>query len=128
MLPFLPHTALSLEENPSCKVSVLQWWPGTHPVPAPMPPGLCGCRGAPLQVFRPALPGLAQQAEPSPGDLLATLGCDRDCQGMLVTSDGPAAVWQAKRTGLFVLEGEQAGRPLYRNNATGEFLYYSDSG
>ena len=40
-------------------------------------------------------------AEPSPRDLLENLTCDPDCEKIVVTSSGPAAVWQNKRTGLF---------------------------
>lgn len=66
--------------------------------------------------------------DPSPRDLLASLGCDRDCDKMLVTSSGPAAVWQNKRTGLFSFIGEHNGRPVYQNNATKEHLYYTFTG
>ena len=49
--------------------------------------------------------------DPNPRDLLESLTCDRDCDKMLVTSSGPAAVWQNKRTGLFSFIGEHNGRP-----------------
>ena len=66
--------------------------------------------------------------EPAPRDLLATLTCDRDCDKMVVTSHGAAAVWQNKRTGLFSFIGEHNGRPTYQNNATKEYLYYTFTG
>jgi len=66
--------------------------------------------------------------EPAPRDLLATLTCDRDCDKMVVTSHGSAAVWQNKRTGLFSFIGEHNGRPTYQNNATKEYLYYTFTG
>ena len=40
-------------------------------------------------------------SEPRPRDLLDSLTCDPDCEKIVVTSSGPAAVWQNKRTGLF---------------------------
>ena len=52
--------------------------------------------------------------DPSPRDLLESLTCDRDCDKMVVTSAGPAAVWQNKRTGLFAFIGEHNGRPWER--------------
>lgn len=66
--------------------------------------------------------------DPSPRDLLESLTCDRDCDKMVVTSAGPAAVWQNKRTGLFAFIGEHNGRPVYQNNATKEHLYYTFTG
>ena len=71
---------------------------------------------------------LQDHHNPSLADLLEVLGCDRDCQGMVVTSKAGAAVWQSKRTGLFQLVGEHGGRPVYQKNSTKEFLYFSDSG
>ena len=65
---------------------------------------------------------------PSPSDLLRSLTCDADCDRIVVTSDGPAAVWQNKRTGLFVFLGEHNGRPVYQNNATREYLYFTFTG
>ena len=41
-----------------------------------------------------------------------------------MTSSGGAGVWQNKRTGLFTFVGEHNGRPLYKKNATAEYLYY----
>jgi hypothetical protein len=41
---------------------------------------------------------------------------------------GQAAVWQNKRTGLFRFLGEHNGRPVYQNNATKEYLYYTFTG
>ena len=61
-------------------------------------------------------------------DLLETLTCDPDCDRIVVTSSGPAAVWQNKRTGLFKFIGEHNGRPTYQNNATKEHLYYTFTG
>ena len=66
--------------------------------------------------------------DPSPRDLLESLTCDRDCDKVVVTSSGPAAVWQNKRTGLFSFIGEHNGRPCYQNNATKEHLYYTFTG
>ena len=66
--------------------------------------------------------------DPAPRDLLDTLTCDRDCDKMVVTSYGSAAVWQNKRTGLFSFIGEHNGRPTYQNNATKEYLYYTFTG
>ena len=66
--------------------------------------------------------------EPAPSDLLNSLTCDPDCDRMVVTSAGPAAVWQNKRTGLFRFVGEHNGRPAYQNNATKEYLYYTFTG
>jgi hypothetical protein len=37
-------------------------------------------------------------------------------------------VWQNKRTGLFRFLGEHNGRPVYQNNATKEYLYYTFTG
>jgi len=65
---------------------------------------------------------------PAPSDLLETLTCDPDCDKMTVTSEGLAAVWQNKRTGLFEFVGEHNGRPAYQNNATKEYLYYTFTG
>ena len=39
-----------------------------------------------------------------------------------------AAVWQNKRTGIFRFIGEHNGRPVYQNNATKEYLYYTFTG
>ena len=64
----------------------------------------------------------------TPSRLLGSLGCDPDCTQMVVTSRGGAAVWQNKRTGLFTFRGEHNGRPVYQNNATKEFLYYTFTG
>ena len=47
---------------------------------------------------------------------------------MIVNSDGAAAIWQNKRTGLFTFLGEHNGRPVYQNNATKEFLFYTFTG
>jgi len=71
---------------------------------------------------------LRKGKEPSMEDLLSTLNCDRDCQGIIVTSSGDAAIWQSKRMGLFSLAGEHGGRPVYQNNATKEFLFFSQNG
>ncbi len=60
--------------------------------------------------------------------LLAELDCMESCDEVIVTSDGPAAVWQNKRTGLFKFLGEHNGRPVYQNNATKEFLFYTTVG
>jgi len=65
---------------------------------------------------------------PSPGALLKKLTCDPDCDKMIVSSDGPAAVWQNKRTGIFNFLGEHNGKPAYQNNATKEYLYYTFTG
>ena len=67
-------------------------------------------------------------SEPRPRDLLESLTCDPDCNKIVVTSSGPAAVWQNKRTGLFKFIGEHNGRPTYQNNATKEYLYYTFTG
>ena len=64
----------------------------------------------------------------TPSRLLGSLGCDPDCTSMVVTSKGGAAVWQNKRTGLFKFLGEHNGRPVYQNNATKEYLYYTFTG
>lgn len=66
--------------------------------------------------------------DPKPSDLLRKLSCDEDCDQIIVTSDGMAAVWQNKRTGLFAFIGEHNGRPVYQNNATKEYLYYTFTG
>lgn len=66
--------------------------------------------------------------DPDPADLLGSLSCDRDCDRIVVTSEGQAAVWQNKRTGLFTFIGEHNGRPVYQNNATKEYLYYTFTG
>lgn len=60
--------------------------------------------------------------------LLTSLGCSDGCSNVLVNSDGNAAVWQNKRTGLFKFKGEHNGRPVYQNNATKEFLFYTFTG
>lgn len=65
---------------------------------------------------------------PGPSELLDSLGCDPDCDQMVVSSEGLAAVWQNKRTGLFRFLGEHNGRPVYQNNATKEYLYYTFTG
>ena len=63
----------------------------------------------------------------------AVLDCT-DCNGcvhsfqVIVSSEGKAAIWQNKRTGLFSFAGEHNGRPLYRNQATKEYLFYTLSG
>ncbi len=44
---------------------------------------------------------------------------------VLVLSDESASVWQSKRTGLFRFLGEHNGRPVYQNNATKEFLFFT---
>ena len=67
-------------------------------------------------------------SEPRARDLLDSLTCDPDCEKIVVTSSGPAAVWQNKRTGLFSFIGEHNGRPTYQNNATKEHLYYTFTG
>ncbi len=60
--------------------------------------------------------------------LLSALGCAGSCDQVIVNSDGPAAIWQNKRTGLFTFLGEHNGRPVYQNNATKEFLFYTFTG
>jgi hypothetical protein len=60
--------------------------------------------------------------------LLSQLGCEGSCDEIVVKSDGPAAVWQNKRTGLFKFLGEHNKRPVYQNNATKEFLFYTTVG
>ena len=60
--------------------------------------------------------------------LLSSLNCAGSCDRIVVNSDGPAAVWQNKRTGLFKFIGEHNGRPVYQNNATKEFLFYTTVG
>ena len=60
--------------------------------------------------------------------LLSSLGCSAGCDRILVLSSGGAAVWQNKRTGLFTFLGEHKGKPVYQNNATKEFLFYTDTG
>lgn len=67
-------------------------------------------------------------ANPRSDALLASLGCEGSCANVIVNSDGSAAVWQNKRTGLFVFLGEHNGRPVYQNNATKEFLFYTFTG
>lgn len=67
-------------------------------------------------------------SQPGARDLLDSLTCDPDCDRIVVTSSGPAAVWQNKRTGLFKFIGEHNGRPTYQNNATKEHLYYTFTG
>jgi len=71
---------------------------------------------------------MANTHDPRPEDLLEKLSCDRDCTSVVVTSEGKAAVWQNKRTGVFTFIGEHNGRPVYKNNATGEHLYYTFTG
>jgi len=63
---------------------------------------------------------------PRPEALVTTLTCS--CDKILVASDGKAAVWQNKRTGLFSFSGEHNGRPVYQNKATKEFLFYAMTG
>ena len=65
---------------------------------------------------------------PRSSALLAKLGCTASCDKILVHSDGNAAIWQNKRTGLFKFIGEHNGRPVYQNNATKEFLFYTFTG
>ncbi len=67
-------------------------------------------------------------ANPRSSALLAALGCDKACDKVIVNSDGAAAVWQNKRTGLFEFLGEHNGRPVYQNDATKEFLFYTFTG
>jgi len=64
--------------------------------------------------------------KPQPKDLVKTLTCK--CDQIIVSSDSKAAIWQNKRTGLFYFYGEHNGRPVYRNKATKEFLFYTLSG
>jgi len=71
---------------------------------------------------------LAEFKEPKAQDLLKKLSCDEDCTKIVVTSEGQAAVWQNKRTGIFTFIGEHNGRPVYQNNATKEYLYYTFTG
>jgi len=71
---------------------------------------------------------LAAAKDPTPRDLLRKMSCDEDCTQIVVTSNGMAAVWQNKRTGLFTFIGEHNGRPVYQNNATKEYLYYTFTG
>eukprot|EP00088_Acartia_fossae_P011071 TRINITY_DN15551_c0_g1_i4.p1 TRINITY_DN15551_c0_g1~~TRINITY_DN15551_c0_g1_i4.p1 ORF type:complete len:478 (+),score=86.08 TRINITY_DN15551_c0_g1_i4:162-1595(+) len=66
--------------------------------------------------------------DPKPEDLLGKLSCDRDCTSIVVSSEGKAAVWQNKRTGVFTFIGEHNGRPVYQNEATKEHLYYTFTG
>lgn len=65
---------------------------------------------------------------PRSSALLSALGCQDSCENILVNSDGDAAIWQNKRTGLFKFMGEHQGRPVYQNNATKEFLFYTFTG
>lgn len=60
--------------------------------------------------------------------LLSSLKCAGSCDRIVVNSNGPAAVWQNKRTGLFKFIGEHNRRPVYQNNATKEFLFYTTVG
>ena len=71
---------------------------------------------------------LEQLHRPTSGDLLRTMTCDPHCDKIVVTSDGPAAIWQSKRTGLFHLVGEHNGRPAFQNLASKEYLYYTVKG
>ena len=57
---------------------------------------------------------LGDPHDPNPRDLIKILGCK--CDQIMVTSDGNAAIWQNKRTGLFFFYGEHNERPVYRNN------------
>jgi len=65
-----------------------------------------------------------QLTSPDAGDMLASMSCNKDCTGVVVTSSGGAGVWQNKRTGLFNFVGEHNGRPLYKKNSTLEYLYF----
>jgi len=69
---------------------------------------------------------LGDPHDPNPRDLIKILGCK--CDQIMVTSDGNAAIWQNKRTGLFFFYGEHNGRPVYRNKATKEYLFFTLSG
>ena len=71
---------------------------------------------------------LHKVANPRSDALLSQLGCDGSCDKIIVKSNGPAAVWQNKRTGLFAFLGEHNKRPVYQNNATKEFLFYTTVG
>jgi len=71
---------------------------------------------------------LHQVDNPRSDALLSSLNCAGSCDRIVVNSDGPAAVWQNKRTGLFKFIGEHNGRPVYQNNATKEFLFYTTVG
>lgn len=62
---------------------------------------------------------------PGGGEVLASLGCDKECTRVVVTSTKGAAVWQNKRMGVFSLIGEHNGRPLYLKNSTSEYLHYN---
>lgn len=65
--------------------------------------------------------------DPKAEDLVSkALQCT--CPQVIVSSEGKAAIWQNKRTGLFSFAGEHNGRPLYRNQATKEYLFYTLSG
>eukprot|EP00096_Caligus_rogercresseyi_P016262 TRINITY_DN8850_c0_g1_i1.p1 TRINITY_DN8850_c0_g1~~TRINITY_DN8850_c0_g1_i1.p1 ORF type:complete len:490 (-),score=121.00 TRINITY_DN8850_c0_g1_i1:86-1555(-) len=65
------------------------------------------------------------QKDPSPGAIIESLGCSPKCTDVLVTSNGKAAIWQNKRIGRFSFIGEHNSRPVYKNNATKEFLFFS---
>ena len=65
---------------------------------------------------------------PRSDSLLSSLGCENGCDRILINSKGKAAVWQNKRTGLFKFLGENNGRPVYQNNATKEFLFFTFTG
>jgi hypothetical protein len=67
-------------------------------------------------------------SNPRSSALLSKLSCSPTCDNVLVNSDGNAAIWQNKRTGLFKFIGEHNGRPVYQNNATMEFLFYTFTG
>ncbi len=45
-----------------------------------------------------------------------------------MNSDDKASVWQNKRTGLFEFMGEHNGKPVYQNNVTKEFLFFTFTG
>ena len=66
--------------------------------------------------------------DPQPDTLLASLGCKGSCYQIIVNSEDKAAVWQNKRTGLFEFMGEHNGKPVYQNDATKEFLFYTFTG
>jgi hypothetical protein len=47
---------------------------------------------------------------------------------IIVNSEDKAAIWQNKRTGLFEFMGEHNGKPVYQNDATKEFLFFTFTG
>jgi len=73
-------------------------------------------------------PQLHSITNPRSESLLSKLGCEGSCGEIIVKSNGPAAVWQNKRTGLFKFLGEHNKRPAYQNDATKEFLFYTTVG